>query len=255
MAAARAAQIRATRANLIPMFLTRSGRLKDEVRFQAGLFRAPHHGPQKHCFELTAVIGEVTMRLAKNGNNLRYLKTELTVLVGERGSMTLRLVFPPFGRVRPNLDALPGEWSPIARAADGAGHPEAPFADPLHDRRALMVVVGSARHRRGRCDALRAGGQQEPGNPGCEDGAAGGDKVAAVEYDDGHVNSSWRPCSCCNDSMATGARQPEFSALEADHLDAALTRSHRYSTYCALGQSELAKECRDERCPTQLHHW
>src|SRR5262245_23580111 len=120
MAAARAAQIRATRANLIPMFLTRSGRRKDEVRLQAGLFRAPHHGTQKHRFELTAVIGEVTMRLAENRNDLRYLKTELTVLVGERGSMTALVFLPPFGRVRPDLDALPGEWGPVARTADGA---------------------------------------------------------------------------------------------------------------------------------------
>src|SRR5215510_2696551 len=120
MAAARAAQIRATRANLIPMFLTRSGRLKDEVRFQAGLFRAPHHGTQKDGFEFTAVIGEVTMRLAKDGNDLRHLEPERPVLVGERGAMTLRLVLLPFDRVRPDLDALPGKRSPVARAAHGA---------------------------------------------------------------------------------------------------------------------------------------
>src|SRR6478736_6856137 len=99
MAAARAAQIRVTRANLIPWFPTRSGRLKDEVRLQAGLFCAPHHGTQKDGFEFATVIGEVTMRLAKDRNNLPHLKTELTVLVGESGSMTLRLVFLPFGRV------------------------------------------------------------------------------------------------------------------------------------------------------------
>src|SRR5215510_2014455 len=226
MAAARAAQIRATRANLIPMFLTRSGRLKDEVRFQAGLFRAPHHGTQKDGFEFTAVIGEVTMRLAEDGNNLRHLETELTVLVGEGGSMTLRLVLLPFGRVRPNLDALPGKRSPVACAAYGAAHPEPTLADPSHDRRAFAIVVRSARHRRGRCDALRAGGQQEPGNPGCEDGAASGDEVAAVEYDDGHVNSSWRPCSCGNDSTATGTRQPEFGAVASLVALAALGRTH-----------------------------
>src|SRR5271155_5470488 len=121
------------------------------------------------------------MRLAKDGNNLRYLETEHPVLVGERGSMSLRLVLLPFGRVRPNLDALPGKRSPVARAADGARHPEATLADPLHDRRALAVVVGPARHRRGRCEALRAGWQQQSGNPGCYEGAAAGDEVAAVE--------------------------------------------------------------------------
>src|SRR3954471_270335 len=117
------------------------------------------------------------MRLAKDGNNLRHLKTERPVLVGERGSMTLRLMLLSFGRVRPNLDALPGELHSVACAAYGATHPEAALADPIHGRRALAVVVGSARHRRGRCEALRVRGQQEPGNAGCQHGAAGGEEV------------------------------------------------------------------------------
>src|SRR4249920_140909 len=194
MATARAAQIRVPFANLIPLFPIRSSRLKDEVRLKAGLFRTPHHGTEKDGFEFTAVIGEVTVRLAEDGNNLRHLETERTVLVGERGSMTLRLVLLPFGRVRPNLDALPGKRSPVACAAYGATHPEATLADPIHGRRALAVVVGPARHRRGRCDALRARGQQEPGNPGCQDGAASDEEIAAVEYDGGHVKSSRRAC-------------------------------------------------------------
>src|SRR5215475_5566788 len=118
------------------------------------------------------------MRLAKDGNDLRHLQTERAVLVGERGSVTLRLMLLPFGRVRPDLDALPGERSAVACATYGAAHPEATLADPIHDRRALAVVVGSARHRRGRCDALRARRQQQSGNPGCQDGAASGEKVA-----------------------------------------------------------------------------
>src|SRR5215510_9855657 len=121
------------------------------------------------------------MRLTKDGNNLRHLETKRPVLVGERGSMTLRFVLLPFGRVRPNLDALPGKRSPVPRAAYGAAHPETALADPLHDRRALAVVVGSARHRSGRCEALRVGGQQEPGNTGCQDGAASDEDAAAVE--------------------------------------------------------------------------
>src|SRR5262245_447584 len=110
------------------------------------------------------------MRLAEDGNDLRHLETELAVLVGERGPMTLRLMLLSFGRVRPDLDALPGERSPIACAAYGAAHPEAALADAIHDRRALAVVVGPARHRRSRCQALRARGQQQPDNPGCQDG-------------------------------------------------------------------------------------
>src|SRR6478735_4079266 len=128
MAVARAAQIRVALANLIPLFLTRSGRLKDEVRLEAGLFCAPHHGTQKHGLEITAIIGEVTMRLAKDGNDLRHLKTEYPVLVGERGPMALRFVLLPFGRVRPNLDALIGQRSPVACVANGATHPETTLA-------------------------------------------------------------------------------------------------------------------------------
>src|SRR6187200_2931670 len=117
------------------------------------------------------------MRLAKDRNNLRHLKTERAVLVGERSPMTALVFLPPFGRVRPNLDALPGERSPVACAAYGATHPEATLADPIHDRRALAVVVGPARHRRGRREALRARGQQQPGHPGCQDGAASSEEV------------------------------------------------------------------------------
>src|SRR5438128_4058880 len=111
----------------IPLIPIRSGRLKDEMRLQAGLFCASHDGTQKHGFEFTAVIGEVTMRLAEDRNDLRHLETELAVLVGERGAMTLRLVLLPFGGVRPDLDALPGKRRPVARAAHGAAHPEAPL--------------------------------------------------------------------------------------------------------------------------------
>src|SRR5215207_8136179 len=179
-----------------PWFATRSGRLKDEVRLQAGFLCAPHDGPQKDGFELTTVIGEMTMRLAEDGNDLRYLETEHPVLVGERGAMTLRLVLLPLGRVRPDLDALPGKRSSVAGTAHSATHPEATLADPIHDRRALAVVVRPARHRSGRREALRAGGQQQPGNPGCQDGAADAEEVAAVEHDGGHVNSSSRACSC-----------------------------------------------------------
>src|SRR5215467_8569738 len=129
MAVARAAQIRVALANLIPLFPT-SGRLKDEVPLETGLFCASHHRTQKDGLEFTAVIGEVTVRLAEDGNDLRHLETELAILVGERGSVTLRLVLLTFDRMRPNLDALPGEWSPVACSAYGATHPEATLANP-----------------------------------------------------------------------------------------------------------------------------
>src|SRR5262245_14780055 len=98
MAAARRAQIRVARAKLIPVILRRSGRLKHEVRFQALVLGAAHHRTEKDGFEFTAVIGEVTVRLTKDGNDLRHLEAELAVLVGKRSPMTLRLVLLPFGR-------------------------------------------------------------------------------------------------------------------------------------------------------------
>src|SRR3954470_6291477 len=107
------------------------------MRFQAGFLCAPHHRPEEHGFELTAVIGEVAMRLAEDRNDLRHLEPELAVLVGQRGAMALRLVLLPFGGVCPDLDALTCERRPVAGAAHGAAHPEAALADPLHDRRAL----------------------------------------------------------------------------------------------------------------------
>src|SRR5688572_8739848 len=99
------------------------------------------------------------MRLAEDGNDLRHLETERPVLVGERGAVTLRLVLLPLGRVRPDLDALPGERGSVACPAHGAAHPEATLADPFHDRRTLAVVVRSTRHRDRRCDAFGPGGQ------------------------------------------------------------------------------------------------
>src|SRR5262249_25139388 len=137
--------------------------------------------------ELTAVIGEVPMRLAKEGNDLRHLETELAVLISERGPMALRLVLLPFGRVRPNLDALSGERSPAAGAPHGAARPETTLARPVHDLRALDVIVGPSRHRLGRCKACRARGQQKSGHSCRQNGAASGDEVAAVEHESGHV--------------------------------------------------------------------
>src|SRR6201995_5666734 len=125
MAIARALQIRAARADLIPAFPGLSGRLKHEVRFQAGLLGALHHRTKEDGFELAAVIGEVTMRLAEDRNDLRHLETECAVLVGDRGAVALRLVLLAFDRVRPDLDALSGERSSVARAAHGSRHPEA----------------------------------------------------------------------------------------------------------------------------------
>ena len=62
------------------------------MRLQAGFLRAAHHGTQEDGFELAAVIGEMAMRLAEHGNDLRHLQTEFAVLVGERRAVALRLM-------------------------------------------------------------------------------------------------------------------------------------------------------------------
>ncbi len=116
------------------------------MRLQAGFFRAPHHGTQKDGFEFAAVIGEMAVRLAKDGNDLRHLKTERPILIGERGSVTLRFMLLAFGRVCPNLNALPGERCPIAGAAHGARHPEPTLTDPIHDRRAFACQATCKTH-------------------------------------------------------------------------------------------------------------
>jgi len=169
--------------------------LKNEMRLEAGFFRAAHHGTEEDGFEFAAVIGKVTVRLAEDRNDLRHLETEFSVLVGERGSMTLRLVLLPFGGVRPDLDALPGERSRIAGTADSAGHPEASFADPLHDRRALAIVVCPTSHRLGRRKALRAHGQEEADSAASQNRASGDEQVAAVEYEAGHCEFLPLRCS------------------------------------------------------------
>src|SRR5258708_40217570 len=70
-----------------PWFATRSDRLKDEVRLQAGFLCAPRHRTQKDGFELAAVIGEVTKALAKNRIDLRHIESELAALVVEEGAI------------------------------------------------------------------------------------------------------------------------------------------------------------------------
>ena len=59
------------------------------MRLEALILCASHHRAQEHSLKLAAVIGEVAMRLAKNGNNLRHIETERAVLIGESGAMTL----------------------------------------------------------------------------------------------------------------------------------------------------------------------
>ena len=132
---------------------------------QAGVFGAPHHRAQEDGPELAAVIGEMAMGLAKDGDDLRHFEAERPIPVDEGGAVTLRFMLLPFGRVRPNLNALPGHRSPIAGAAHGTRHPEPALADPIHDRRAFAIVVRPARHRGGRCEALRAGRDRNPETP------------------------------------------------------------------------------------------
>ena len=128
-------------------------------------------GRRNTVLRFTAVIGEMTMRLAEHGNDLRHLETELPFASVRVAPYFLRVVLLPFGGVRPDLDALPRERCPVAGSANGARHPKTTPADPIDDGRALAVVVGAAGHRIGRCEAFGAGGQQQPGNPGRQDTA------------------------------------------------------------------------------------
>ena len=41
------------------------------MRFEAGLFRALHHGAEKDRFELAAIVGEMAVRLARTMPSLR----------------------------------------------------------------------------------------------------------------------------------------------------------------------------------------
>src|SRR5437660_10551836 len=94
------------------------------MRLEAGVFGAAHHRTQKHGFEFAAVIGEMTMRLAEDRDDLRHLEAERTVLVGQRGAMALRLMLLHFVRVRPDPDAFAGERRDVPRLALRAGHSE-----------------------------------------------------------------------------------------------------------------------------------
>ena len=76
------------------------------MRLKAANLSARHHGAQKDGLESTTVISEMAMRLAEGRDNLRYLKTEHSVRVSERGPMTPLVALVSFSRVRPDLDAL-----------------------------------------------------------------------------------------------------------------------------------------------------
>ena len=60
--------------------------------------------------------------------------------------MALGITLVAFGRMRPNLNALPCQRRAVACAQDLAGHPEAAPADPVNHRRAGAVIVGPAAH-------------------------------------------------------------------------------------------------------------
>lgn len=154
---------------------------------EARVAGARHHGAEEHGLEAVAivfgVVGEVPVRLAEGGDDLRHLQPEHALGVGERGAVALRVALVALGGVRPDLDADAGERSTVAGTPHAAGHPKTPAADALDDRGTGLVVVGTPAHGRGRGEALRAHRPQEAdgagrqgsagsGGPGQEQGAA-----------------------------------------------------------------------------------
>lgn len=57
-------------------------RLKNKVCLKTLIFGARHYGTEKDGFKFATVVGQVTMRLAEGGNDLRHFKTKMAVLVG-----------------------------------------------------------------------------------------------------------------------------------------------------------------------------
>jgi hypothetical protein len=104
--------------------------------------------------------------------------------------MTLGVTFVTLRCVRPNLDALTGEWRAVPSTADRAAHPEAAAPDPLNDRSSGAVIVGAARHRGGRCEILRCDRQTETRHSKRHERAAGGEQVTTVEQNVSHAMAS-----------------------------------------------------------------
>src|SRR6056297_306814 len=108
-AASRSApQIRRVRICGMPVTRRRSGGLQDEMRLEAGVARAWHHGAEEHRLEVAAVIGEMAVGLAEGGHDLRHFEPEHAVFIGERRAVAVRIAFVPFGGMGPDLDALTG---------------------------------------------------------------------------------------------------------------------------------------------------
>jgi len=164
------------------------------MRFQAGVFRAPHDGSQEDGLEVAAVIGKMAMGLSERRNDLRHFQAKSAFCVRQRRPVALRIALVALGRVGPDLDALAGKRRPVAGAADGAAHPEAAAADPLHDCGAGAIIVGTAPHCTRWLQAFRNGGDGETGNSGHHQGAAGGEQSAAGEQVVRHSEFSYRAC-------------------------------------------------------------
>ena len=86
------------------------------------------------------------MSLTERRNNLRHLEAELSICVGQSGTVALRVTFVPFGGVRPDLYALVSKRRSIACTPNCASHPEATTTDAIHYGCAHAVIVGSAPH-------------------------------------------------------------------------------------------------------------
>ncbi len=112
---------------------------------EAGIARTGYDGAQKDGLEIAAVIGQVTVGLAKGGHDLRHLQPEHAVGVGEGGAVALRVAFVALGGMGSDLDALSGQRHAVAAVPHDARHPEAAAADLCDDGGAGTIVVGPPR--------------------------------------------------------------------------------------------------------------
>ncbi|PRY22277.1 hypothetical protein CLV78_107201 [Aliiruegeria haliotis] len=119
------------------------------MRFLASIFRTPHHRAQEDSFELAAINCKVAVWLAESGDDLRHLKTEDPVGIGDSRTVAMRIAFVAFGRVCPDLNAPPSKRSAIACAGTDPVHrpaaTQAPSVARSERRDAMVLDIGGSR--------------------------------------------------------------------------------------------------------------
>lgn len=94
---------------------------------------AGHDRAQKHRFKVTAVIGEMPMRLSKGRHDLRHLKAVFTVFICQCCAVAVRVTFMLFGGMCPDLNGCPakGYPSPARRTVPVIQNPPPPIRSTM----------------------------------------------------------------------------------------------------------------------------